>query len=110
MNLSNTEKKAIDEFKNRIHSEIGDFVEEIILFGSKVRDDSNEDSDIDVLVITAYYNHAIMKKISEIATEICIKYDEIFLVPIIEPRESIIKNRKYNTPFIQNIEKQGIAL
>jgi len=44
-------------------------IREIILFGSKVRGDSEKDSDIDILIVLTDLSWEIKKAISELAAE-----------------------------------------
>ena len=51
--LSPMERKVIETFRRRVHESFPDEVRAVRLFGSKARGDAREDSDIDLLVVTA---------------------------------------------------------
>jgi predicted nucleotidyltransferase len=74
-NLTLEERGAISEFSTRLRQEFGPLVGEIILFGSKVRADSERESDIDILIVLTNLSWEIKKAISELAAEENLKYD-----------------------------------
>jgi len=49
LNLKENEKKALIELKERVFKKFPDA--EIVLYGSKIRGDADDESDIDVLVL-----------------------------------------------------------
>jgi predicted nucleotidyltransferase len=50
--LSPTQQRALGELKQRLNSQF-DYIERLILYGSTARGNSDDESDIDLLVITA---------------------------------------------------------
>jgi len=74
LNLKENEKKALLELKKRLLERFPDA--EIVLYGSKARRDSNEESDIDVLVLlNREVNNTLEEKIFSTAFKIELKYD-----------------------------------
>lgn len=49
--LAPRERKAVEDFLSRLRGEFAARVKDVRLFGSKLRGDSGEDSDIDLLVL-----------------------------------------------------------
>jgi predicted nucleotidyltransferase len=103
--MINKKQIAIEFAKSLKHPEI----ERIILFGSVVRGDDNEDSDIDILIITS-------DKLDELKIEDDI-YSKTFdiLIKTGEYVSAKIKsmdhyNKYRNSFFFSNIEKEGIIL
>ena len=77
ISLHQDERKAIEtaveELKNKFP------VDKLVLFGSKARGDSDQHSDIDLLIITPHTLHWKEEKtISDVLFEIGLQYDVIF--------------------------------
>ena len=108
--LSKNDRQAVEEFVQRLRIEFLDGIREIKLFGSKIRKGvSTTKSDIDILVIVKDNKNFITNKIIDIAFEINLKYD-IYISPRILP-EAVFKNTLWRaTPFIQNLEKEAVAI
>ena len=108
INLESKDKKAIDMLKNSILKEFPDA--HFILFGSKVRGNSDEFSDIDILVlINNPINTAIEEKIYDISYEISLEYDTVFNL-IIEYSDFLDSKLAQEMPLYKNIAKEGIAI
>jgi predicted nucleotidyltransferase len=75
--LKKNERKAIEAAVNKLKKAYP--VDKIILFGSKARGDSDEHSDIDLLIVTSRYLHWKEEKaIVEALFDIGMEYDVIF--------------------------------
>lgn len=111
----------MDTNKHKTEEEIIKFVQEvlnnyketiftIILFGSAVRGELTEESDIDFLIVT--YNTKrldLLKKITRIATGIVLKYGRPISIKVydIDQYEYL---KRLETPFMRNIEREGKVL
>ena len=91
------------EFANTIHS---DDIVKIILFGSVARGDDTEESDIDILIITANSDE-LSDKINSAAVDIILEKDE-FISPHVMSEEHFNKTIDY--PFLTNVLKEGIII
>ena len=83
LNLSPKEKKAVRDFLALIRLAYGGKIQYAALFGSKVRGDSTEYSDIDILLIVTDDHWKVQQAISRISSEIALKYDVLLDVRII---------------------------
>ncbi len=98
---------VVSEFKKKVLEEFGNAV--FILFGSQVRGDAEEESDIDVLVILdREVNTLVREKIYDIAYEIELKYDIVLDVSVFSKFEWD-RYRKV-LPFAIRVEKEGIVV
>jgi predicted nucleotidyltransferase len=81
----------------------------VILYGSYAREDSNEDSDIDLIVLVDRDNLTPQEKdkITYPLYKIGIKTDTI-ISPIVYTRKAWINHRV--TPFYENVNREGKAL
>lgn len=99
----NNRFKIAEEFAKSINS---DDIIQIILFGSVARGDDDEDSDIDILIITNHEDKIHSKVAKEVATIILDK--EELISPHIMTEEHFNKIKPYS--FISNVMKDGVIL
>lgn len=83
---------------------------EMILFGSKVRGDFVDFSDIDVLILVdKEVGHELKDKIVEIAYDIELEFNIVFGL-IIENKKSWRSSKYSVMPLFQNIEREGVVI
>lgn len=95
--------KLAQDFADEIKSK---YIEQIILFGSVARGDDNENSDIDILIITDYRNK-IWPKISHLMGETVLNHDELIIAHIMPTQ---IFNETKNYSFLTNVLEEGIII
>ncbi len=91
------------EFADTIRS---DDIVKIILFGSVARGDDTEESDIDILIITANSDE-LSDEINSAAVDIILEKDE-FISPHVMSEEHFNKTIDY--PFLANVLKEGVVI
>jgi len=108
MHLKNKETRALIEFKNQILEKFSNV--RFVLFGSKAREDDQEDSDIDVLVVLdRKVNIAIEKEIFDVGFEVEIRWDVVFGI-VVEESDFLNTPMAGEMPFYKNIKKQGVLI
>lgn len=105
--LLKIEKKALSDLKVEISKRYK--LLWMKLFGSKVRGESDEESDIDIVVVIEDVNWAIEKDIYEICFYIGLKYD-VLISPIIYSMREVNDTLTQATPFFKAVEKEGILI
>lgn len=104
------EIKAIEDFKDAILKKFKDKILLIELFGSKIRGKTTKGSDIDLLVVYKG-NGKIKKSLINLEWEILKKYDyTVYLSGIFYSLKEYERDFKLQTPFIYNVEREGIIL
>lgn len=97
----------LDRFLAEIHRRFGANVKQVILFGSRAREDYEFASDYDCLVIVEEVTPAVNDVIDEIAGELLYQYGALFSIfPI--PHEKY-QQASYD-PFLMNVRQEGIVL
>ena len=84
---------------------------EVILFGSYARNDADDGSDIDVLLLMDASREEIAEKnwqVGEVAAELLLAHG-IVVSPILENRDYYFTNMML-LPFFQNIQREGVRM
>ena len=106
LKLNSIEQEAIDEFKNALGNQFGDKLRLIKLFGSKARGDFNQDSDIDILVVTTEKDIELAKEIHGLAIDVSLKYGVYLSVKVFDEAQFDYLNR-LRTTFMTSIKTEG---
>lgn len=106
--LTDQETLAIEELISKVRAAFQ--VKNVILFGSKARGDSNENSDVDIMVIIEEEETKEKRnKLSEISFEVNYKYDTNIYAGL--GYSSKWENKEYlSLPLPSNITKEGVEL
>lgn len=107
VNYTEKEKLALRELKEKIANKY-----ELIwmkLIGSKARGDSNEESDVDIVIVLKNICWEVEKDIYDICFYLDLEYD-LVISPIIYSEEEIKSRLTQITPFYQRVETEGILL
>ena len=107
--LTSEEKNALDLLINKLRTKLVDQIVKIQLFGSKSRGDFTNDSDIDLLLVVRERTTGILDTIAEISLDVDLRYDPNISL-IVFSLDEYNQNAAWETPFIKNIEKEGILL
>jgi predicted nucleotidyltransferase len=101
-------EKIITEFRQALEKLYGDKLINLVLYGSQARGDATEDSDIDMMVILkSPVSHGDeIFRMGEVKNQINLKYDQLISVLPISEEDFLFKN----TPLLENIRREGIAL
>jgi len=108
LNLKENERKALLELKKKICERFP--YAEIVLYGSKVRGDVDEESDIDVLVLLREkVNTSIEEEIFSLSYDIELEYDVVFGI-LVHEKDFWSSELAHAMPLHWNIDKEGIPI
>jgi predicted nucleotidyltransferase len=107
--LADHEQAALREFLTKLREQHGSEVVLVSLFGSKVRGDFDEESDIDVLLVVENRNSQLWEDIVEIETELMLKYGAV-VSSLIMGRDNYEWHLRHRAPLYRSIEREGIEL
>ena len=111
--IPNNIENIIQKFIEGVNEILKNRIKKIILYGSYARGDFNENSDIDIMILTNLSDDEIVKyrhKIYDCAYDI--EYENNFEVEL----KPLVKNLdKFNywleaLPFYMNVQKEGVVL
>lgn len=100
-------KEIAKKFADAVLKNFGDKIENIILFGSVARGKSNEESDIDILVITKEEDFRIRRELIGMAFRVLLKTHNDISVKVLSKRDF---DAAVNISFIRNIRSEGIPI
>lgn len=101
--------EAIKNFKKQLNTSLKNDSPKLILFGSKARGDFRNNSDLDILVILKRSTLAKKNFVSDLATDLFLKY-QADLSPHIYSEKEFKKLSNLQTPFTQMVKKEGVKL
>lgn len=100
---------ALTKAGDTLRARIPDEVISIYAFGSRVRGDHGENSDLDVLVVVRVRNVEVENAVIEVFLEEEMR-SGIPIEPTIKDLASFDLERTHHTPFYENVIHEGIAL
>lgn len=107
--LSPIELSTVENYVQKIRSLYGDRIQQVILFGSRVRGEGNEESDIDVAVIITTEDPLLRRQLYDIATELWLE-SEIRISPLIFSAEEYQSYLRMGRGIAVTIRDEGVAL
>ena len=108
--MTEKDKQIISAFKSRIPSDVRACVKKIIVFGSRVRGDASEDSDLDLMVLVDEIRPGLEEELEEAAYAVMWEHD---FKPIISLK--VFTEARFNKAlesgysFYKNVAREGIA-
>lgn len=109
--MPNSINNILDLFIKKINSLLGIRLKQIILYGSYARGDYNENSDIDIMILTDLSFDEIEEyrdKVSDIAFDIELE-NGVIISPILKNIDKF-NERSNAIPFYVNVKKEGVIL
>lgn len=100
-------KEIAKGFADDVLKNFGDKIENIILFGSVARGESNEKSDIDILVVIKEEDFRMRRELIGMAFRVLLKTHNDISVKVLSKRDF---DAAVNISFIRNIRSEGIPI
>jgi predicted nucleotidyltransferase len=108
--LTGQEKAALSEFVARLREKYADEVVLVMLFGSKVRGDFDEESDLDVLVVVAGNDRwPYWREITDLTSDLLLDY-EVNVSALVFDEEHYQWLRKHRAPIYDNTTRKGVLV
>jgi len=108
--MSKKEIQALARFGGTVKSCLGEYLVSMSVFGSKVRGDFTETSDIDILIIVKERSLPIMDQIAEITSDLNIEFD-LSIAPVVFSENEYDMNAKVMaSPFSLAVQEEGLLL
>ena len=107
--LEPREKRALEEFVQKVRERLGDNLVALKLFGSKATGRAAPDSDIDVLVEINEAGATVEDQVLDVAFEVNVAH-EVYISPRVIARATLEDPVWRLTPFLQAVEREGVTL
>ncbi len=107
--LSPRERRAVRELCTNLRRVLGEDIVSIRLYGSKIRGDFTEESDIDMLLVLKREDSKVRDTIFKIALDVDLEYDARISL-IIYPEKEFKWYKDLGSIFIEKVEEEGVLL
>ena len=111
LQLPSAVEQELAELKKTIREILGDHLKQIILFGSYARHEANEESDIDIMVLTDLEGKALKEKQELIWNKCADLFIQYSLLPTVMLRneQQFIERSQY-VPFYMTVAEEGVVI
>jgi len=93
--------------KARLHETLGNNVQQVILFGSRSRNEAKKDSDYDLLVLVGRRTPDMEDQVDALAYEMLARYSAVVTIFV---EETATYDRTLHEPLFCNIRLEGAVL
>ena len=108
--LTSREKAALSEFVARLRARYADKVMLVVLFGSKVRGDFDEESDVDVLVVVEGDDRwPYWRAITDLTSDLLLDY-EVNMSALVFDEQHYQWLAEHRTPIYNNTTREGVPI
>jgi len=107
--LTENEIQALETLLARLRERYSDEVQHVILFGSKVRGDFEEESDIDLLIVVQSDDWRFHDKVSGLVFDPMLEHDALLSTHVMRQKHYKEIGR-IRTSFFRNLQREGIEL
>ncbi len=103
------EKRALEEFVQKVRGCLGDNLVALKLFGSRATGRAAPDSDIDVLVEVNEAGTTVEDQVLDAAFDVNVAH-EVYISPRVIAKTTLEDPVWRLTPFLQAVEREGVTL
>lgn len=103
--LVGEKREALAQFLARLEAECADDIKRVILFGSTARGDADEESDVDLMIVTRGGIETLRK-----IRQWCLENRTDWISEIIYAEEMYQEDQRFKPPLYVNIRRDGIEL
>lgn len=109
--MNEKDKALIEEFKNRLSSDLKTHLKQLIIYGSRAKGDAPEDSDLDVIALVESKTPAIESALNDLIYQVMWDHDFRPIISLKVFGESEFHAAlKRGFSFYRNVKKEGIAV
>lgn len=104
-------RKMLQEMAELLHFAYSERLKAVILYGSVARGTQIEDSDVDIMILVDGTDEQLRQydeKLSDISTDLALKYMKVFSIIDIKYKE--YQEWKRISPFYKNVDREGVVV
>jgi predicted nucleotidyltransferase len=103
--------RVLERFSGALEQRFGSRTRELKLFGSRVRGDAHEDSDVDLLVVVDDLSESERGEVFDLAWAAAAAEDEfVVLAPIPYSTQQVAEQRRREKRLLREIDAHGVPL
>lgn len=102
--MAASHRQVFEKFVETVKKNLGDSVEQILLFGSVARGEETRQSDIDVLLVVS--DKTVKEKIFDIAYDLMLQHD-VYLSPKVIGEKEYQRMKEKETSFLKRIQPEA---
>jgi len=107
--LTPHERDALTEFLSRLREQCSDHVAHVWLFGSRMRGDFDEESDVDLLIVARDGSDALGEAVGEIAYALSLEHGVLLCEHVVSAYR-FAQMRARQEPLYRNVMREGVDL
>jgi predicted nucleotidyltransferase len=109
--MNDKDRGLVSEIKKRLTPDLESNLKRLIIFGSRVKGESAEDSDLDIIALVNKKTPAVEKALDDIVYQVMWNYDfnPIISLKVFEESNYIDALNK-GFSFYMHVEKEGVAI
>jgi len=109
--MDERDRNLVLEFKKRLPPDVMTHIRKVIAFGSRVRGQGEEDSDLDLLILVDRKTPELESKIEDIVYQVMWDHDFKPIISIkVFTETGYLNSLREGFSFYKNIEREGIPL
>jgi predicted nucleotidyltransferase len=109
MKLTAEEQKWLDNYRKALSDQFPGVIERMIIYGSKAREDSHPDSDIDILIIIPDSASEIKLKIRRVGYRLAAVSEAVPSI-IVYTNSEWSMNKQIRLPLVEAVERDGVVI
>ncbi len=107
--LTHRERGALAEYLTRLHEQFEDQIQRVILYGSKVRGDFDQESDIDLFVVIKDADLEREDALTRLSVDVDLKHD-VLLSDFVVHQKRFERMAQIQEPLYQSLMSEGVEL
>lgn len=107
--LTPNERRALKEYVTRLRADFGNEIQRVILYGSKVRGDFDEESDIDVCIVVKVLDSQLRRALIELGVDVDLKHN-VLIGDFIVDQNDFKRMGKYRESVYLDLMAEGVEL
>jgi len=107
--LTPHERAVLVQFLSRLQEQCGNRITHVWLFGSKVRGDFDEESDVDLLIVARDGRDVLEETVDEIAYALSLEYGVLLCEHVVSAWR-FAQMRARQEPLYRNVVREGVDL
>jgi len=107
--LTKDQRATVFGYLKILQEKYRDKIGQVVLFGSVARGESDEESDVDIMIVLKNGSRKLRDEISMASFDLILR-NNVILSPMVMDRKTYEWHKKYRDPLYNDIERDGIDL